>query len=74
MRLSVRLLSLRSLTARDRTHYEKRLSTASDGLGQFGVGRLVRPILFAGKESDKRAALPGYVIADRSRKHRILLL
>ena len=50
---------------------EKGFCPCGDGLGQWGVRRLMRQILFAGEESQKWPALLRDLIADRATQCRI---
>jgi predicted ester cyclase len=60
--------------AGQRPHDHKGFCAGRDRVGQGGVGRLVRPILLAGEEPDKRTPLLGGVVADRPAQHGILRL
>jgi hypothetical protein len=59
------------LSACNRPDDNKRLLAGRDRLGQRSVGRLVRQILLASKEAQKRPALSRVVVADGSAQHRI---
>ncbi len=50
---------------------QQRLFPRRDRLGQRGIRRLVRQILFAGKETQKRPPLQRDLIANRPPQHRI---
>ena len=59
------------LTAGDGSEDQEGLGSRGDGVGQRGVGLLVRQILAAGEEAQERAALLRDVIADRAAQHRV---
>jgi hypothetical protein len=57
------------LSASDGTDNHERLFAGGNCVWQGGIGRLVRQIFLAGKESQERAALLRYVVADRPAQH-----
>ena len=59
------------LTACNGSDDEEGLGAGRDGIGQWGVRRLMRKILRAGEEADVWAALLCDVITDGSAQHRI---
>ena len=56
-------------TSRNRSHNQEGLGPDGDGVGQGGVGRVVREVLLAGEEPEKRPATTGGVVADRAAQH-----
>lgn len=60
-----------TLPAGDRSNDHKCLGAADDRIRKWSVRQFVRYITFAGEEPQKRSSLAGYLIADRSAKHRI---
>jgi hypothetical protein len=61
-----------SSSSRDCAHDEERLHPIRHHSRQGSVGWFVRHILAADKKPDECAALLGFVLADRSAKHRVL--
>src|SRR5580693_1275605 len=59
------------LSARDGSKDEQRFFALSNSFGQRRIGRLMRQILGAGKEAQKRAALQSSVVTDRAAQHGI---
>src|SRR5947207_15661002 len=53
-----------ALTTRNGPDHNKRLFPGRDGVGEWGVGRLVGEVFFAGEEAQKGAALLRVVVAD----------
>lgn len=60
-----------SLSSRNRSNHNKRLLAAGDGVGEWGVGRFVGEIFFAGEKAQEGAALFGVVVAYGSAQHGI---
>src|SRR5262245_4823090 len=61
----------RALPAGNGPHDPEGLRPRRHRLGQRGVGRLVRQVLFAGEKAQHRPALVRTVVADRPAQHRI---
>ena len=63
--------SVEALPAGDGPDDDERLLPGRDGVGQWGVGRFVGEILFAGEEAHKRPALLRDLVADGAAQHGI---
>ena len=53
-----------ALAAGDCADYEQRLAALSEWAGEFGIDRLVRPVLLADEEAEEGAPLTGGVVAN----------
>src|SRR5271165_4167570 len=58
-------------SARNCADHHERFFSRSDAFGQRLVGRFVRPVFFANKETKESSALLGYVITNRTLQRRI---
>src|SRR5580693_1177255 len=63
--------SLPFSTTRNCAKNQRRLSTRCHRVGQWLVWRFERPIFRANKKAQKRAALAGFIFANRSAQHGI---
>ena len=63
-----------ALAAGYRAHDQKGFCARGNRVGQRGVRWFMRQVLPAGEEPQERPALPGDMIADRPKQHRITRL